>query len=135
MFKIFKKNPQNNLLKDVNDATEKVKFKLLNSHIKSYLEAEKNFMQKMEIDFKRLLERFKDEENKKNQIMEDWRDYLNIISEIIHAREILYADIDEEAQDKFEARTNSQNIKRREIECRFKDLLGKDYIDPTEMHR
>lgn len=132
MFKIFKKNTQNNLLKEINDATQNVRLKLLNSHIKGYLETEKNLAKTMEINFQRLLELFKNEEHKRIQIMEEWRDYLNIISEIIHEHEILYTDLDEEAQDKFDARTNSYNIKRREIERRFKELLGKDYIEPTE---
>lgn len=111
----------------ISDAT---KLRLSTSHLKDYLYTEKFFFETMGENYLRLEERYKHDNVKLGQIIKDWISYNEIISGLIFEREKLDVATTDEESDSTDQATKKLQIRRQEIESRFKALLGSQYKDP-----
>lgn len=73
-------------------------------------------------NFIRLKERFKHNDTTSDQIISDWYDYLILINDVINIRKSLGSNEDN-------ALINEKFIRINEINKRFDELLGNDFID------
>lgn len=87
----------------------------------------------MEENYLRLEERYKHDNVRLGQIIKDWVGYNEVITGLIHEREMLDVATTDEESDRSDQETKKLQIRRQEIESRFKALLGKQYKDPQAM--
>lgn len=111
------------------------KARLENSHLKEFLDYEKHFFLTMEENYLRLAERFKHDNVQMAQIVKDWIDYNEIINGLIYQRELLDVATTDEQSEQSDQNTKKLQIKRQEIETRYKSLLGKQYNDPLDIFK
>ena len=89
----------------------------------------------MEENDLRLAERHKHDNIKFGQIIKDWISYNEVISRLIYQREMLDVATTDEQVEKSDQETKILQIRRQEIESRFKALLEKQYKDPAAIFK
>lgn len=110
---------------------EKILNKLQTSILRDYLSLEKTLFDCGKQNFVRLSERFKYDEPKIQQIISDRKEFLELLSDIVTEREML--DVCTAEEDEEHSQTlKGYFIRIQEIEKRFKNLLGNDYITPKQ---
>jgi len=124
---------QNLISERIASITDETRVRLENSHLKDYLDYEKHFFLTMEENYLRLAERFRHDKIKQAQITKDWISYNEIINGLIHEREMLDVSTSDENAENSDQETKKLQIKRQEIETRFKELLGKQFNDPMKI--
>ncbi len=132
--KIISKAKGLELIQDEIDKKENyVLQKIKGSHIADYMQTETTLFECGKKNFIRLQEGFRHDDKKLGESIKDWIYYLDYISNLIHHHEMLdLATSDSDADD---ATKQHQEIvaKMQEIDKRTRDLLGKDYTDPTKL--
>jgi hypothetical protein len=83
-------------------------------------------------NFDRLNERFKFDDKMTRQILKDWCDYCMALGGIVFLGDYPDFTMDKEQRIKNNTEQDSLLIKLEEIEKRFKEFLGDDYLDPRE---
>jgi hypothetical protein len=111
LIKEFSKN-----IKYIQETVEKGK-----DFSESYFDSDMTLVNTLEKNFNRLVERYKFNETKLTQILFDSVEYVNIIEESIISRGIDHSEYDKIMEPLW--------LKREEIEKRFKQLLGEEYLD------
>src|ERR1035437_7367151 len=81
-----------------------------------------------------LSERFKHDDIKLEQVIKDWIDYMDLLSDRVYEMTILHHLSSEDSPKHFDAREKI-DITIREINKRFKDLLTNDYWDVDELQK
>lgn len=135
-FRKKKLSPQEakNLISDkVSVISNATKWWLSTSHLN--FDTEKFFFDTMEKNYLRLEERYKHDNAKLGQIIKDWISYNEVISGLICQRLLLDVATTNEESERTDKETNHLQIRRQEIESRYKDLLGKQYNDPMDMFK
>jgi len=106
--------------------------KIKTSHLKNYLQTEATLFNCGRKNFIRLNERFKHDDVKLGQVVKDWIDYIEILTDVIFESEMLDVSTSEESDEHFDKR-DELYVKIQAIEKRFKDLLGDEYVDSVEL--
>jgi hypothetical protein len=116
------------------DAVREMEFELLNqinnSHLKQHLTDPRVFFDCGSKNFTRLYERYKFDNSKIPEIINDWKEYIKALSQNVYERELMDVSDNEE----YERHVNEvQRLWTQidEIHRRIKKLLGKEYIDPV----
>jgi len=106
--------------------------KIKTNHLKDYMQTETVLFDCGKKNFFRLSERFKHDDIKFAQIVKDWIDYIDTISDVIFVREMLDVCTSEEA-DEYYKQQEELFVKIKETHRRFKELLGNEYVDPEKI--
>ncbi len=120
-----------NKYKEIIEIEEIIKYRIKSSFLHKSLTDQSVCLDCGSKNFTKLYERYKHDDTKIDQIIRDWRDYVDILLETVAQREIM--DCSNEAS--FEKSFNDLEkswIRIREINKRIKSLLRNDYIDPRE---
>ncbi len=99
------------------------------SELKNYLQDEVLQLECNEKNFVRLSERFKHDDVKFAQVVKDWIDYIDMLRDLVTERLLLDISTSETSKNHDDA-IHYLSIKIQEIEKRFKDLLGSEYLSP-----
>ena len=87
------------------------------------------------LNYIRLKERFKHDDIKRGQVNKDWFDYLEALKDLIYEREMLDISTAEDESNAHFDSIEELHIKIQEIEKRFKELLGSEYIEPEPLKK
>lgn len=94
--------------------------------IEDFLEMERGLIMAMEHDMLRLRERYKHNQERQKEIAKDWMDYSEALAAIRLRRELLDADWESGAMERFEKETTAAYITAQEITKRVEKELGED---------
>jgi hypothetical protein len=131
---ISKTEVKENMQAEMERKQEALLKKIKTSHLKDYMETETDLLECGKNNFIRLSERFKHDDIKLEQVIKDWIDYIDILSDAVYESEMLDVSSSETSQTHYKAR-EALYIKLQEIIKRFKDLLGADYSDFEELKK
>lgn len=87
-----------------------------------------NYFDVMEANFMRLKHRFSDDKEKLLNITKNWQSYVDALNDLKTARVLLDVDLSENAWDNASEAMKEPEIIKEEIEKKFKEMLGKDWI-------
>lgn len=97
-----------------------------------HMTTEGAFLKCGKINFSRLIERFKHEDNKLARIVKDWTDYMKMLQGVIYEHELLDVSYSDEEINEHWDKRDEFYIKIEEINKRLKDLLSEEYQDPEK---
>ena len=138
-YKIRKQKPINKekILESIQDQISKQESyltqKIKNSHLDGYLQTETVLFECGKKNFFRLKERFKHDDEKLTQIIKDWFNYMETVSDIISESELLDLAKPNEDADEHRIAQDRLAVTIQEIDTRFKNLLGSEYVDWKEL--
>ncbi|GEM_PF-3466604 len=140
VYKIYKQKPKvvskEEAMENIQAEIERREAALLNhlktTHLKDYMDTQTVLFDCGKKNFLRLNERLKHDDVKRGEAIKDWIDYMEALNESIYESELLDVSTSEESEIHWKARDEA-HVKLQEINKRFKDLLGADFIDPAEL--
>jgi len=127
-----KEETMENIQTEIKEKEDKLLNKIKTNRLKDYMQTETIMFDCGRKNFLRLSERFKHDGVKFAQIVKDWMDYIEAVSDIIFVNEMLDVCTSKEANGYYKQQ-DELFIKIQEIEKRYKNLLGDKYIDPSKL--
>lgn len=130
--KLTKEEVKEKIQEEIDLKEEYLLKKIKTSILKDYMQTETTLFDCGRRNFLRLKERFKHDDIKYAQIVKDWLDYMETLSDIVFESEMLDVCTSEESEEHYKRR-DELFVVVQETEKRFKELLGSEYDDPDKI--